>query len=47
MKKNEGSILLGLLIVGTTLYLMSEPECDSGCETILEHLLKHELRFFF
>lgn len=38
----QNIVLLGLGIVAT-LYLMSRPNCNRGCKTILEHLLTHEL----
>lgn len=40
--KNGNLIVWGLLLV-STLYLMSDPRCNKGCRTVLEHLLAHEL----
>jgi hypothetical protein len=43
MRKKEIQLLWGLFAVGATLYLMRRPQCDRGCQTLLEHLLTHEL----
>jgi hypothetical protein len=43
MRKNDAQLLWGLLAVGATIYLMSSPRCNRGCETVLAHLLTHEL----
>ena len=41
--RNGNAVLWGLVLVAGTLYLMSNPRCDRGCKTLLEHLLMHEL----
>ena len=43
MRKSDRTFILGLLALGATLYLMSQPRCSPGCKTVLEHLLTHEL----
>lgn len=43
MTGRNSNVLLGVLLIGATLYLMSRPNCDQGCKTVLEHLLTHEL----
>jgi hypothetical protein len=43
MNRQNGAVLLGFLLIGATLYLMSRPNCNRGCKTLLEHLLTHEL----
>lgn len=43
MSGRNANVLLGLLFIGATLYLISQPNCDQGCKTVLEHLLTHEL----
>lgn len=43
MSKNNQQLFISLLIIGATLYLMSDPRCGAGCQTVLEHLLSHEL----
>jgi hypothetical protein len=46
MRRGEGTFLLGLLTVGATLYLLSQPRCGAGCKTVLQHMLTCELRAF-
>ncbi len=43
MTKKELQLFWGLLAVGATLYLMRDPRCKRGCQTILKHLLAGEL----
>jgi len=43
VKKKEVRLLWGLLAVGATLFLMRNPRCGRGCQTLLAHLLTHEL----
>jgi hypothetical protein len=43
MTRKEAQLLWGLFAVGATLYLMRNPKCDRGCQTLLAHLLTHEL----
>lgn len=43
MKEKQAQVLWGLLAIGATLYLMKNPRCDKGCQTLLAHLLTHEL----
>ncbi len=43
MSRRNTNVLLGFLFITATLYLMSQPNCDQGCKTVLEHLLAHEL----
>jgi hypothetical protein len=47
MKKSNSMFLLGLLTIGATLYLMTDPRCKTGCKTVLQHLLSHELSALF
>jgi hypothetical protein len=47
VRKSESQFVLGLLAVGATLLLMSNPRCGSGCKTVLQHLLGHELDLLF
>lgn len=34
-------VAVGLLAVGV--WLKSRPDCDSGCQTVAEHLIRHVL----
>ena len=43
MRKKDAQILGALLAIAATLYLMKKPGCDKGCQTLLTHLLTHEL----
>ena len=43
MRKRELQLLWGFLAVGVTLQLMRNPRCNRGCQTVLSHLLSHEL----
>ena len=43
MTKKDAQLLWGLFAVGATLYFMRNPRCNSGCQTLLAHLLTHEL----
>jgi len=43
MKKKDAQLLWGLFAVGATLYFMRNPRCNRGCQTLLAHLLTHEL----
>jgi len=43
MTKKGARLLWGLFAVGATLYFMRSPRCDRGCQTVLAHLLTHEL----
>ena len=42
MKDRDRTLLLALAIAGT-IYLITQPRCNAGCRTVLEHLLTHEL----
>lgn len=43
MSKKNQQLFIQLLIIGATLYFMSDPRCGAGCQTVLQHLLGHEL----
>lgn len=40
-------LVLGLLAVGATIYVMSNPRCRNGCKAVMQHLLARELAAFF
>ena len=43
MTKQQLQLFWSLFAVGATLYFMRNPRCDRGCQTVLAHLLTHEL----
>lgn len=43
MLKSNRNWILWLVATGFTLYVLSRPQCKRGCQTVLQHLLMHEL----
>jgi hypothetical protein len=43
MTMKDQQFFINLLIIGAALYLISNPRCGAGCQTLLQHLLSHEL----
>jgi hypothetical protein len=43
MSKNNQQVLMVLGGIALGLYLLSNPRCGRGCQTLAEHLLSHSL----
>ena len=43
MLNRKPNLILWLVATGATLYLLSRPQCNRGCQTVLQHVLAHEL----
>ena len=43
MTKADTNLVWALLLLVSSAYLISTPNCNQGCRTVLEHVLTHEL----
>ncbi len=47
MKKSDRAAVTALAFVFVGLWLLSNPNCDTGCQTVAEHLVKHGITGLF
>ncbi len=47
MKKSDRAAVTALAFVFVGLWLLSNPNCDTGFQTVAEHLVKHGITGLF